>query len=469
MGSLPLQSGSLHVKRVAIIGAGPSGLAVAKYLLAENAFDKIDVYEQQAEVGGVWNYNSNITNSTPIPQTSPNVPLDEPVWPPGAAAPLFPNPMYDRLITNIPKQLMQYSDQAFLSESLLFPSREDVQDYLIRYSQDVRHLIMFSTQVEDVSLSQDDDQDRWHLTARSTTTSKLMKNEYDAVVVANGHYSVPFIPSVPGIEEFQANHPSIISHSKNYRSPKSFENKKVIVVGGGASGLDIGNQISVVCAKPLLNSIRSEEPLKLGKEVKEEVLPIAEYLVEERGVRFEDGRIEKDVDAILYCTGYLYAYPFLRSLDPPIVTTGRRVIGLYKQMFHTSHPTLAFTALSQKVIPFPLSEGQAAVIAKVWSNKLFLPEESAMKAWEKEKLEELGDTRNFHILGFPRDADYINELHDWAGRAENGFAKEPPRWDEQQRHTRSIFVDIRKRFVELGGKVTSMKELGPGFEALDRQ
>jgi len=417
----------------------------------------------------VWNYHSNITNTIPIPQTSPNVLLDKPVWPEGVAAPLFPNPMYDRLITNLPKQLMQYSDQAFLSESLLFPTREDVQDYLIRYSQEVRQLIKFSNQVEKVILSQKNDQDCWHLTARSTITNEVTNIDYDAIVVANGHYSVPFIPSVPGIEKFHAKHPSIISHSKNYRSPKSFENKKVIVIGGGASGLDIGNQISFVCKKPLLNSVRSEEPLKLGKEIKEEVPPIAEYVVEERGVRFEDGRIEKDVDAIVYCTGYLYAYPFLRSLDPSIVTTGRRVIGLYKQLFHISHPTLAFTAVSQKVIPFPLSEGQAAVIAKVWSNKLVLPEEDVMKAWEKKKVDELGDTKLFHVLGFPRDADYINELHEWAGQAEDGFAKEPPYWDEHQRRTRSVFVDIRKRFIELGGKATSMKDLGPEFEAVDRK
>jgi cation diffusion facilitator CzcD-associated flavoprotein CzcO len=363
---------------------------------------------------------------------------------------------------------MQYSDQEFLSTSLLFPSREDVQDYLIKYAQDVRHLVRFSTQVEDVGLSREDGNDRWDLTARSTITGRVTKNEYDALVVANGHYSVPFIPSVPGIQNFQARYPNIISHSKNYRSPTSFKNKKVIVVGGGASGLDIGNQISLVSKKPLLNSVRSEEPLKLGKETKEEVPPISEYLVEDRSVRFEDGRIERDIDAIVYCTGYLYAYPFLSSLKPPVVTTGRRVRGLYKQMFHISHPTLAFTALSQKVIPFPLSEAQGAVISKVWCNKLVLPEEEVMRAWEKKKVEELGDTTNFHILGFPRDADYINELHDWAGSAEGGFAKKPPRWDEQQRHTRSIFVDIRKRFVELGGRAKTIKELGPEFEGLDR-
>jgi hypothetical protein len=442
-----------------------------------------------------------------VPQTTPNVFREEPIWPSGATAPLFPNPMYDSLITNIPKQLMQYSDQAFPSRSLLFPTREDVQKYLIGYSEDVRHLIAFSIQVEDISLSQEDGQDRWDLTARSTIDNKVTKNVYDAIVIANGHYSVPFIPSVPGIQAFQAKYTSTISHAKNYRSPRSFKSKKVIVVGGGASGLDIGSQIGVVCTKPLINSVRSEEPLKLGREGREEVPPIVEYLVEERGVRFEDGRVEKDIDAIVYCTGYLYSYPFLRSLDPPIVTTGRRVIGLYKQLFHISHPTLAFTALPQKVIPFPLSESQAAVIAKVWSNELTLPSEVEMRSWEKARVEERGDTTNFHILGFPKDADYLNELHDcrcwqidlftmsnWfiysskavssaekmfieqlliprylgARSAKEGFKKEPPYWDEQQRYTRSVFVEIRKRFVELGGTAKSMKELGPEFEDLDR-
>lgn len=56
MGSLLRPSGPFNVKRVAIIGAGPSGLAVAKYLLAEHAFDKIDIYEQQYGISSSCNF-----------------------------------------------------------------------------------------------------------------------------------------------------------------------------------------------------------------------------------------------------------------------------------------------------------------------------------------------------------------------------------------------------------------------------
>lgn len=214
MGSLLQPMGPFNVKRIAVIGAGPSGLAAAKYLLAEKAFDQIDLFEQQSQVGGVWYYNGHVVGHIDVPQTTPHGDPELPILPGGSGAPLFSNPMYDKLNTNIPKELMQFSDQDFASQSLLFPKREDVQEYLIKYSQDLRHLIRFSTQVEDVCHSIKNGQHRWELTFKSTITNQVSKGEYDSVVIANGHYSVPFIPSVPGIEAFNSAHPSIISHSK---------------------------------------------------------------------------------------------------------------------------------------------------------------------------------------------------------------------------------------------------------------
>lgn len=233
MGSIPSSDGPFKVKRIAIIGAGPSGLAAAKFLLAEQAFDKIDIFEQQSEVGGVWNYTSHISGPISVPQTTPDAPPDLPIWTDGALAPLFSNPMYERMNTNIPQHLMQFSDLDFPVESLLFPTREDVQDYLIGYSQDVRHLITFSQQVQDIHQVPGG----WEIVSKSTITDETRQAVYDAIVVANGHYSVPFIPSIEGIVAFNDAHPSVIQHSKMYRSSDAFVGKKVIVVGSGPSGL----------------------------------------------------------------------------------------------------------------------------------------------------------------------------------------------------------------------------------------
>ncbi len=89
-----------------------------------------------------------------------------------------------------------------------------------------------------------------------------------------------------------------------------------------------------------------------------------------------------------------------------------------------------------------------------------------MVSWEKKKVEELGDNTNVHVLGFPKDADYINELHDWAGSAEDGFAKQPPYWGEKQRQMRAVFAEIRKKFVAGGGKAKTVKEIGEEFQYL---
>ncbi len=71
MGSILRPNGPFNVKRIAIVGAGPTGLAAAKYLVAENAFDTIDIYEQQGEVGGVWNYTPSLAERVPVPLVAP--------------------------------------------------------------------------------------------------------------------------------------------------------------------------------------------------------------------------------------------------------------------------------------------------------------------------------------------------------------------------------------------------------------
>ncbi len=43
-----------NIKRVAIIGAGPSGAIAIDALTKEGAFDLVRVFERNQKVGGMW-------------------------------------------------------------------------------------------------------------------------------------------------------------------------------------------------------------------------------------------------------------------------------------------------------------------------------------------------------------------------------------------------------------------------------
>lgn len=460
MGSV--DSSSFDVKRVAVIGAGPCGLSAAKYLLAQEHFDSIVVYEKNPEVGGVWYYSRKPSEKLYVPQTSPFCPPDPPVKSEEreGGAPVFPSPMYETLHTNIPHTLMKYGDQDFPEGELIFPSRKVVQEYLVKYSQDVRDLIKFSTLVNTVTLRREGGKDLWDVETENILDGQKAKNTFDAVVVASGHYATTFIPEVKGIEEFHAAHPSVISHAKTYRVPEDYAGKKVLVVGNAASGLDIATQISRHSKAPLLLSVHEPTPEDHLEHTRAEEVPaIEEFLVEERGVRFQNGRVEKDLDAVLYCTGYLFAFPFLETLTPGLVSDGRRVHGLYKHLFLIDHPTLVFPGLPIKVIPFPISEAQAAVYARVWANALTLPSMKEMVQWEEE--EALRRGRAYHVFPKGGDGALLDEFHEWVAKATgNGKGKEPPVWDAEQRWQRTVYAEAKLKFETTGRAARSLEELG---------
>ncbi|OGM44820.1 flavin dependent monooxygenase [Aspergillus bombycis] len=476
---------SKQIRRVAVIGAGPSGLSAVKYLLAEKYFTKIDVFEKRSSVGGVWNYTPPAlkqSTSTLVPQLDPNEPGDEPTWHhtggiQGPLEPAFISPIYSTLDTNIPKELMAYGDKPFHPDAQVLPKYSTVKKYLDEYAENVKDYIHLDTQVVSVK-SSGYRADAWAVTTKNLRTGVDTTDTYDAVVVASGHYDVPYTPDIPGIKIWNETYPGIISHSKLYDSPESFRGKKVIVVGGSASGVDIGNQINRLSKGKVIASQRTESYLMPSNATDKDYVPeIVEFLPPteyNRAVRFTDGKIEDDVDAIVFCTGYLYSFPFLSSLDHPVITDGRRVLNTYQHLFYIHNPTLAFPVLPQRVIPFPLSENQAAVFARVWSGRLTLPDTAEMKAWEDGTVIKKGDGTAFHLLHFPLDADYMNLLYEWAGRAEprqgltdNGNGKQGNYWGERERWMRQLFPEIRRTFVGKGDerhKFKSIEQLGYDFE-----
>ncbi|CAK7220636.1 monooxygenase [Sporothrix curviconia] len=492
-----MASSRFSVRSVAIIGAGSSGLTAARYIQAQGVYNRIVVFEQRSQVGGIWHYSSRPTDQEHIPQENPYLRPDAPLQPrkDKAEAPEFPTATYDDLYVNIPHPLMGFTDLAIQDvheanhpgQPLpIFPHRRTIEEYLITYAQEVRHLIRFNTKVDDVRLLRrprptgtqngpDDHIDSWEIHSSNTVDGSLSVEAFDAVLVAQGHYNITFVPNIANIEAFKEAHPGVLMHSKRYRNPGPFHGKKVIVVGNSASGLDIAAQINDTTEAELYLSVHTPTASEGLKRLTgaEEVPEIQEFLVEERGVRLVDGRVIRDVDVVLFCTGYLFSLPFLQREKPTdadplgdLLSDGRRIHRLYDDMFHIDHPTLAFLCLPMKVVPYPLAQAQAALVARVWANTLELPSTEEMNAWERAAEKVRGPT--FHVWPQGDDGTYINALYRRITEGPESSAsragKEPPRWNDYLVWMRRVSLAGKVKFEELGRTATTLAELGYIYE-----
>ncbi|KAJ1479650.1 hypothetical protein T484DRAFT_1958430, partial [Baffinella frigidus] len=294
---------------------------------------------------------------------------------------------------------------------LRFPPHQAVQKYLETYADafSLRPLISFGRRVVSVepllgggnhegfrSVS-------WQVTtAASDGTPEGEEDitevqDFDVVVVCNGHYSEPRCPNIPGEADFKGH----LSHSHNYRNAKGFSGKRVVVVGASSSGLDIAREIALEAEAVFLSARQPLPQAPQGKHGK--ILARAPpKRITSTGVEFEDGTVEEGVDAIVYCTGYYYRFPFL-SPDNGIVhlESGDGVKPLYHHLLPPDAPSLAFVGLPAKIVPFPLMEMQARYLAMVWAGQIALPPEEEMArdaaVWEKQQ-EALPD-KYFHLMG----------------------------------------------------------------------
>ncbi|KAJ6032239.1 hypothetical protein N7540_002971 [Penicillium herquei] len=460
----------MAIERVAIIGAGPCGLGAAKYLIAEQKF-KVTIFEQRDLPGGVWNYTGHqgTTNtSLPVPHPSPNSSAQVPV------NGTFISPVYDSLETNIPNSMMQFCDSPFPVGTSLFPPHDVVKDYLHRYAEDLKDIIKLRSLVLDVSVSKKP-RTEWTVTWRDLRNERVLNAQFDAVIVANGHHNDPKIPAIPGIEDWNRVFPGSISHSSSYRHAEPFTNKKVIVVGHSASGIDIAAQIGQVSKHPLLISERTETVLPPQKAAIAKSLPeISLFDPENSRIQFSNGHEEHDVDHIVFCTGYHFSVPFLSNLEPKIVTDGLRPHHLYQHVLYTHESTLALIGFPQRIVPFPISQAQGAWIARLFSGRLGIPSLVEMERWIEEWKLMRGEGHSFNVLGFPLDADYINSLYEKSARAvhrdgleNDGRGKEPPFWGTKARWTREKIPLIKKASQALGSRrreITSLEELGFKYE-----
>jgi cation diffusion facilitator CzcD-associated flavoprotein CzcO len=398
-----------------------SGLAAARELRREG--HAVTVMEQSGDVGGQWLYD---------PRTDGNDPL-------GAKAPVkVHSSMYASARVISPRECMGFSDFQFVPrpggvggrDARRFPGHREVHCYLRDFCEafGLADAIRLNTRVVRVAMqapppSRDAvisggggySDVKWKVSSvhvgpdggGGEEEEVAVEEVFDAVVVANGHYSQPRLPSIAGMDVWQRRQ----LHSHSYREPGPFRGEAVVVVGCGDSGMDIATELCGV-AREVHLAARSVEAATSPPPMLSKILanhsgiylhPQVDRLCEDgRTVVFADG-CRVVADAVIYCTGYTYSFPFLDTAGL-VTVRDNRVGPLYEHTFPPAlAPSLSFVGVPMRVFAPWLFEAQARWVALVLSGKAALPpEEDMLRAVQEEyRAREIAGVPTHHTHDIP--------------------------------------------------------------------
>lgn len=341
--------------RIAILGAGPSGLAQLRAFesarrTGRGPIPEIVCYEKQSDLGGMWNY----TWRTGLDENG------EPVH----------GSMYRYLWSNGPKECLEFADYSFeehFGQPIpSYPPRAVLRDYIMGRLEDsdARRYIKFDHAVRWVDHSEETG--RFTVTVMNHADDRLESEEFDHVVVATGHFSTPNVPHFSGIDTF----PGRVLHAHDFRDAREFEGKRVLLIGSSYSAEDVGSQCYKYGAARVLLSYRSA-PTGYDWPDRFDEVPLLERL-DGKTAYFRDGTVE-DVDAIVLCTGYQHHFPFLP--DELRLRTANRLYprGMYKGIVSLANPKLMFLGMQDQYFTFNMFDAQAWFARDVMMDRLALP------------------------------------------------------------------------------------------------
>jgi cation diffusion facilitator CzcD-associated flavoprotein CzcO len=186
---------------IAIIGAGPAGLATAKNLRQLGL--RVEILEREREIGGNWNFgarSSSVCEAT-------------------------------HMISS--KRMSQFADYPMPKEFPPYPSHRQALEYLRGYWRAFRldEVTRFEAdvvRVEPAAAAHSQGVEAWQVMFADGETKS-----YSAVVVANGHHHEPLWPELPG--QFAGQ----LLHARDYKTAEQIRGRRVLVIGGGNSGCDL--------------------------------------------------------------------------------------------------------------------------------------------------------------------------------------------------------------------------------------
>ncbi len=403
--------------RVAVIGAGPSGLAVLRAFQSaakkKAKIPEIVCFEKQSDWGGLWNY----TWRTGLDEHG------EPVH----------GSMYRYLWSNGPKECLEFADYTFeehFGKSIAsYPPRAVLWDYIKGRVEKakVRKWVRFNTPVRMVNY--DKKKKKFNVTVHDRVKDRMYTEEFDYVICASGHFSTPQVPFFEGINTFNGR----VMHAHDFRDALEFKGKDVLIVGRSYSAEDIGSQCWKYGAKSVTATYRTK-PMGFTWPANFEERPLLQKLVG-KTAHFKDGST-KEIDAIILCTGYQHHFPYLPE-DLRLKTTNRLwPLDLYKGVVWEANPRLMYIGMQDQFYTFNMFDAQAWYARDVILGRIKLPKLDAMrknsKAWRKreEKLENAEQMIWFQ-------GDYVKELiaaTDYPSFDVEGVNKTFMEWEHDKMH-----------------------------------
>ena len=378
-------------KRVAIIGAGPSGLAQLRAFqsAAEKGAEipEIVCYEAQSDWGGLWNYS----------------------WRTGTDEAGDPNhgSMYRYLWSNGPKEGLEFADYSFEEhfgkQIASYPPREVLFDYIKGRVEKagVRDWIKFNHRVRDVREMADG---KFEITVRDTKADAESTETFDNIIVASGHFSTPNVPYYPGFESFGGR----ILHAHDFRDALEFKDQDLLILGTSYSAEDIGSQCWKYGARSITQAHRTA-PTGYGWPDNWTEVP-ALIKVDGNTAHFKDGTT-KDVHAIILCTGYKHHFPFLPDNLRLKTANILAADDLYKGVVWNHNPGVFYLGMQDQWFTFNMFDAQAWYVRDIIMDRIAVPDMAAREAdvaARKEAEAALAD--DFACIDY--QGDYTQELID---------------------------------------------------------
>ncbi|MGW8437845.1 flavin-containing monooxygenase [Nocardiopsis sp. NPDC055879] len=273
---------------------------------------------------------------------------------------------YDSLTLFSPARFSSLPGRAMPGDPEHYPRRDEVVKYLRDYASRLDADLRYGQRVQKV------EQDRSGFLLTTAYGSRVRSS---VVVSATGGFTRPHRPQLPGLEHFDGT----VLHAAEYRASESFTGQRVVVVGGGNSGVQIAAELADVARVSLATrspmSWANQRPL--GRDIHWwfthsglDAAPLrgvwekGPTLVNDDGryraafasgnpdrremftrldgdkITWADGTVEK-ADALILATGYQPALDYLSSTDA--LDSGGRP--LHRGGISTTVPGLGYVGL----------------------------------------------------------------------------------------------------------------------------